>query len=136
MTLNPWNRAFAIALLGMLAALLICGCVQPLPPAPPGPPAADASPADVFTGQVFDCHAVLVGERGNAVAPVGDCLISGYTAECLVDLVVTFAPSTIACLARDLGSSANAAVLAGDPTQKPKADNARSWITSHALGYK
>jgi hypothetical protein len=129
------NRAFVIAALGMLAALAICGCVQPLPPAPPGPPAVDAA-ADVFTGQIFDCHAVPLSERGNAVAPVGDCLASGYTPECLVDLVVTFAPATVACLARDLGSSANASVLAGDPSQKPKADNARAWIVAHNLGYK
>ena len=124
--------------LSMLAALLFCGvgCIQPLPPSPPGPPAADAGPADVFTGQIFNCHAVPLSERGNAVAPVGDCLASGYTPECLVDLTVTFAPATVACLARDLGSSANAAMLAGDPSQKSKADNARSWITNHNLGYK
>jgi hypothetical protein len=129
------HHALVISIELALAWLLL-GCVVPLPPAPPGPPVVDAGPADVFTGQIFDCRGVPLSERGNALAPVGDCLASGYTPECLVDLVVTFAPATVACLARDLGASANASVLAGDATQLPKADHARAWITAHALGYK
>jgi hypothetical protein len=134
------TRALGWAALLTTAIVVLCWPLAcgTFPPPVPTPPVADAGPSDVFTGQIFDCHAVPLGERGDALAPVDGCLASGYTAECLVDLTIKypFALPTVACLARDLGASANASVLAGDPTQQSKADNARAWIASHALGYK
>ena len=125
--------------LGWLALLLcLAGCPQPLPPTPPGPtPVVDAGPVDQFSNGVYDCRALIVAsQRASAAEPVGVCLANGSA--CLVDLLVSFDAATVACVARDLGASANAAVLSGvaSNTDIATARNARAWIVDHHLGYK
>ena len=133
--------AFLTTAVVVLCWPLACGTFPP--PVPSPAPVADAGPADVFAGQIFDCHAVPIAERTAALAPVGVCLdgppapyvelVVDAASPCLAGLVGSFSATTIACIARDLGAATN---LAGDATQRPKADNARAWITSHALGCK
>jgi hypothetical protein len=127
----------------LLIALLASACTQPQPgPAPVPGPIADAAPApvvDLFTGKVFDCHLDIVRtERDSAMPDVKGCLVAITTAHCLVTLAVQYQQDTVACVARDLGASANAAVLAGQDaaTNKPIADAARFWIQAEGLGYK
>jgi len=131
--------AFFLSLAGACGiALLVaanCGTVPPTPS--PGPaPVADAASGDLFTGQIYDCHAVQLTSRANAVAPVGDCLDGTATASCLVNLTVVFDAATVACVTRDLGAGANAAALAGDTSYRARADAASAWIINHQLGYR
>ena len=119
---------------------MVCsGCPQPLPHPVPGPaPVSDAA-RDLFTGQVFDCHGVLVvKERANSLGPVGDCIVSDRFPGCLTGLTTSFAVATVACVARDLGAGANAAVLSGTGTTNDAmtANNVRSWILAEHLGYE
>ena len=122
-----------------LAALLIFACAAPQPtPTPP------VGPADLFTGKIFNCHlAVVAVERGSAVVDVKRCLLGNDTANpqpaaCLVAQAGQYAADTVACVARDLGASANAAVLAGstDPTDSQVANAARDWIRAEGLGLR
>ena len=55
-----------------------------------------------------------------------------------IEAEVSFDAATVACVARDLGASANAAVLSGvaSNTDIATARNARAWIVDHHLGYK
>ena len=124
--------AFVLAVLAGLA--LGTACPQPLPPTPPGP-----QPGDVFTGQVFDCRAPIVAaERVAASVPVHNCLMDTAPTECLVLFATDYNPATIACVARDIGASANAAVLAGSmlPADTRMADAARGFIVREGMGFK
>ena len=125
-------------LLFFVSVLACVGCPKPTPvPVPPTP--ADAPVADIFTGQVFDCHGPLVvRERADSLAPVGDCLISSKFPSCLTGLTVSFSVATVACVARDLGAGANAAVLSGTAggNDATMATNVRKWILAEQLGYK
>ena len=123
----------------LLFALVFCESSAGCPPTPTPPvPTADAAPAGPFTGHVYDCHAVSLADRQAAYEPVGICVASEAWPGCMADLLTSFAPATLACLARDLGSSANAAVLAGmaSNTDVTTAKNVRAWIIQEGLGYK
>jgi len=126
----------------------LVGCPVPQPvPVPPGPqPVADAArkdaPAsDIFTAKIFDCHAGVVAvERESASSDVSYCLAGSTSASvdaCILKLG-QYNNATVACLIRDLGADANAAVLAGssDTTARVWANNARAWIIEHAIGYR
>ena len=107
---------------------------QPVPPA-----TSDAALPDPFAGQIFDCHSVTLAQRKASLTPVGACLAAGGCVACCLSNAVSgsvLGLASVACVARDLGASANAAVLSGDSSQAPTANNARSWITSEKLGYK
>jgi len=115
-----------------------CGaCSQPAP-IPTPVPVVDAAPGDLFAGKVFDCHAVPLVDRQAAYDPVVVCVAGDAWPGCMVDLLTSFAPNTLTCLVRDLGASANAAVLAGTATNTDAttAKNARAWIFQEGLGYK
>ena len=124
--------------LAFLVCLACTGCPKPTPvPVPPTP--VDAPLADIFTGQVFDCHGPLVArDRADSIGPVGDCLTSSKFPSCLTGLTVSFSVATVACVARDLGAGANAAVLSGTAGSgdATTANNVRSWIVAEQLGYK
>ena len=117
-------------------------CTQPQPgPAPVPGPVADASPvdapvADIFTGKIFDCHGLDLDMRNEAMPSVADCLKTAAVVSCLVLIPQPLA--LIACLVRDVGANANAAVLAGstDPADEIVADQARGFISSHQVGYR
>jgi hypothetical protein len=98
----------------------------------------DAPSADPFAGKVFDCHAVPLADRQAAYDPVVVCVAGDAWPGCMTDLLTSFAPNTLTCLVRDLGASANAAVLAGTATNTDAttAKNARAWIFQEGLGYK
>ena len=122
----------------LLIALLATACTHPIP-GPTPVPTQDASAPDLFAGKVFDCHLDIVRtERDAAMPDVKGCLVAITTAHCLVTLAVQYQQDTVACVARDLGANANAAVLAGHDvaTNKPIADAARFWIQAEGLGYK
>jgi hypothetical protein len=113
------------------APSLGCAQVQPVPTPP--------VPTDEFTKKVFNCHLEIVGvERDTAMPDVHRCLLVGTTDHCLSTMAVQYQLDTIACVARDLGSRANAAVLAGstDPNDELMAAQARGWISSHQAGYR
>ncbi len=131
--------------------LFVCSidCAQPKPvPVPPGPtpaPAVDASPpADaplplLFSGQIYDCRLpVVASEYQLATSAIRGCLAAAAVPACLVEKASQYNPATVACLARDLGNTANAAVLAGstDMADAIVANAARSFITTQNLGYK
>lgn len=116
-----------------LGVLFAAACPQPLPP--PQPP----QPADVFTGVLFDCHLpVVLAEREAVKPPVRACYLSAGPRACLVGLVGQFNVTSVACLARDVGASANADSVANpaDATAKAIADAARTFITEEGMGYR
>lgn len=128
--------------IGMLLSL---HCTQPQPgPAPVPTPVADAAPvdapvSDIFTGRIFNCHLDIVAtERDSAMPDVKRCLVLAGAASCLVHQASQYQPDTVACVARDMGARANAAVLAGstDALDELIAAQARGFISSERLGYK
>lgn len=125
------------AVLLFSVASIVQTCSQPAP-IPTPVPTVDAPSADPFAGKVFNCHAVPLPDRQAAYEPVSTCLVSGFWPDCLTDLLTSFAPNTLTCLVRDLGASANAAVLAGTATNTDAttAKNARAWILQEGFGYK
>lgn len=135
------------ASLGCILACLGCPKNNPTPVPGPGPALGDASSdvvpdatVDPFTGKIFDCHTVTVVNRTAALTPVGVCLGPTTTCVecCLYNIVATkgIDATTVACVARDQGDTANAAVLSGDQTQASIANNARTFIVVEQLGYK
>ena len=141
------TRAFAATVLAIvvaaflvLVALATNGCSQPKPKPTPGP---DAGVVDMFAGKIWNCRLpVVAAERDSAVGDVRWCLLQGPQPEpvnaCAVkQATANYAPTTVACLVRDVGARCNAAYLAGaaDPAEKACADAARAWITGHAVGY-
>lgn len=134
---------FRIVLL-VLAATTACTGPQPVP-TPPGPgpaPAPDAAPPAPFTAKIFNCHLPVVSvERDSAAGDVSYCLdgsSSQAVDSCVALKLGQYNDTTTACLIRDLGADANAAVLAGSTDQgdRVRADNARAWILEHQLGYE
>ena len=129
-------------LFGALAGIAQNSCTQPQPgPAPIPVPVADASPvdapvSDIFTGKVFDCHGFDLDVRNDTLPIVAGCLKTAAVVACLT--TVQRAPALVACLVRDVGANANAAVLAGstDPADEIVADQARGFISSHQVGYR
>lgn len=150
--MNPVNAVRTLLLAGCLTVLAWTACPGPQPiPSPPGPPApgpqpvADAAVLDVplplplFDHKVFDCHQDAVKAVYQAAKPdVKKCLVQASASSCLVDLATQGDPATVACLARDLGADANAAVLAGstDPGDAVAAAAARDFINSQVIGYR
>lgn len=137
-------------LLLLLAACLTCtGCPPtPIPVPPPGPapvvsdaccPAVDTyTPSTVFKDKVFDCTRPTVSaERSVATTQVARCLLAPPE-DCLTSLVGEFSAATVACVARDLGASAQVAVRAGTakPDDLETSMNARDWILSEGIGYR
>ena len=104
----------------------------------PTPPSAiDAAPApDPFTGQIYDCHGLDLVQREDAKLATKACLMASGYVDCM--LAEPYPRTMVACVARDVGTEANAAVLsgAGTDTDKAIANNARGFISSHNLGYK
>lgn len=120
-------------------AALLAACSQPAP----RPPIVDSGLKDLFTGKVFNCRLDVVAvERDSAMVTVKGCLVedSPYTpaAPCLVKQTGQYKADTVACVARDLGASANAAVNAGvaTPDERLMAVAAREWVRNERLGYK
>ena len=141
--MNLFNAA-RILLLGVGFLLTpACTGTQPLPT--PIGPATDAAsldaplPLPAFDHKVFDCRLDIVKiEYDGAKPDVKKCLSSTGAPDCLVKQAGQHDPATVACLARDLGGVANAAVLAGssDPVDATVAAAARSFINSQTLGYR
>ena len=137
-------RTVLLALVFGAVAGMCQNCTQPQPgPAPIPTPSADAAPpADRFTAKIFDCHLDVVAvERDSATSDVAYCLSGSSSATvdaCVLTKLGQYNDATAACLIRDVGASANAAVLAGsvDQGNKVKADGARAWIVEHQPGYK
>jgi len=140
--------SLAVRCLGLAASLLVfstCSGAQPLP-SPPGPVPADAAssadaplPLPIFDHKVFDCRqAVVVVEYQGAKPDIKRCLSLAGAPDCLVEQAGQYNPATVACLARDLGADANAAVLAGSASSVDVAvaASARDFINSQLLGYK
>ena len=108
-----------------------------LHPTPPPIPVVDAAPPpDQFTGQIYDCHGLDLGQREDAKLATKACLMASGYVECM--LAEPYPITTVACVARDVGAEANAAVLAGAGTDTDQtiANNARAFIAGHKLGYK
>ena len=136
------------------AVILICAvigsCQHPLPPPVPGPTpaAADAACTDVaptdavpdpFKNQDFNCHLPIVASQyTSASQPVGKCLGACLDPlACLEGLIGTYDINTIACVARDLGSGAVSAALAGTDAGNGVCANAvRTFINTEQLGFK
>ena len=135
----------SLSLVPGFLALLLTACPGPQPVPTPLGPSADASTVDaplpipIFSRKVFDCHqdVVRVSYQG-AKAGVGTCLAQAGAPDCLVARAAESSPDVVACLARDLGASANAAVLAGstDPNVATTAAAARLFIESQVLGFR
>lgn len=114
----------------LFALLLLVACA-PVPPPAPGP-----TPVDRFAGQVYDCQTgVVLVERDSASLDVRACLNDAEPEACLLRQK-QYNDATVACLVRDLGATATAAVNRGDLTRKPTADAARTFVRNHKLGYK
>jgi len=141
-----------LLLAAFLLSLTACPGPQPIPP-PPGPgPALDAGPPDaplppplsLFDHQVFDCHQAAVLGAYPATSPeVARCLSLPASSEqqagdCLLAAAGTLGAAPVACLVRDLGADASAALLAGSTLASDSlaADAARSFILSNQLGYR
>lgn len=126
----------------LVAILAACnGCPAPIPVGP-GPAVGDAGLApDVFTSKILNCRLPVVAvERDDALGDVRGCLLLGeraIVAGCLVNKTSQYQPTSVGCVARDLGAKANAAYLAGstDPNDKEVADVVRTWISDHRLGF-
>ena len=130
-----------------IALAFVAGCPHPGPSPQPGPtpvvsdagPSADAYPTNVaFTGQTFDCTLpVVTSQRAAALQPVQDCAVAP-PADCLAKLVGSLAIDTVACVARDVGASAQAAVRAGsvDLRDALRAKAVRDWILAEGIGYR
>lgn len=141
----------------LLACLACTGCPPtPVPVPPPGPspivvsdaaqpavdaytPAADAAATNpAFTGKVFDCQtATVIKQRAQATAVVSACLLAP-PANCLAGLIGNYDVNTVACVARDLGASAQMVTRAGTGTadDRVRAANVRNWVLAEKLGYR
>lgn len=101
-------------------------------------PAADVQPTNSrFTGKSFNCFLpVVLAERASATDPVSKCL-EAPPADCLAKLVGQFDVATVACVARDVGSSSLVSVRLGaaGPLDAVRARNAIDWILAEQLGY-
>lgn len=124
----------------LLMLLAFSGCPVP----EPRPTILDAAPSDLFTGQIFNCHLDVVAvERDSAMPDVRRCLLGQDTVNpiplnCLIAQAAQYKADTVACVARDLGASSNAAVVSGMATEDEKtmAGAARTWISGERLGYR
>ena len=138
---------FARVLLAGLA-LALAGCPHPGPSPQPGPvpvvvsdagSSADSYPTNVaFDGKTFDCTLPVVSsQRAMALQPVRDCVVKP-PADCLAKLAVTLDINAVACVARDVGASAMAAVRAGstDLLDALRAKAVRDWILAEGIGYR
>jgi hypothetical protein len=122
-----------------LVLLALAGCPVPQQ----RPTILDGGP-DLFTGQIFNCRMEVVAtERDSAMVDVKRCLLGQDTVNpspptCLVAQAAQYKPDTVACVARDLGASSNAAVVSGMATddEKTMAGTARAWISRERLGYR
>jgi hypothetical protein len=126
--MSPARIIVALLCFGMAT-----GCTQPRP----GPVPVPTPITDRFSARVFDCRQDVVAvERDSAKPDVGDCLAKATPTVCLLTLG-QYNDATVACLARDLGATANARVLAGstDPADAAKADGARSFINEY-MGFQ
>ena len=123
-----------------LVLTVLAGCPHPSPPVPVGPPdAADAGQVDVFTGATVDCSTYTVQiQRATVVEPVRTCLAQVACGQCLANLATTYNLDVVACVARDLGASAQSSVQAGStsPQDADVAMSVRAWIRSRKLGYR
>lgn len=149
------KHAARTVITGSLAGLAFLGLLFALGPAcatwPTPVPNADAGQVDapapsVFTGQVFDCREPVVAvERESARIEVGACLRGEAPGTCPAEPIACLAcearqynPTTVACVARDMGADANAEALANpaDAVAKAMADAARSFVLTENLGYR
>ena len=123
----------------VLLLLAAIGCAPSLGCTPVQPQPIPPGPADIFQGATFNCHLPIVAtERESAQPDVTNCLVGAGATDCLVGQAKQYNPATVACLTRDIGANANAAVLAGskDPNDELVADQARNFIVQHQLGYR
>lgn len=122
----------------VLFAVLLVGCVHPLPPAEPTPPPVDAGVPDIFTGYVADCNdQTVVDQSAKAVSLVTGCLDfdGGYDA-CLVKGLDNYSKDTIVCVTIDLGVKWQRLVAKDTATdiQRANAIHANDWIRRHQIG--
>ena len=135
-------------LLAGIVLAFVAGCPHPGPSPQPGPtpvvndagPSADAYPTNVaFDGKTFDCTLPVVSfQRAMALQPVRDCVVTP-PADCLARLVATGLDiNTVACVARDVGASAQVAMRAGsvDLLEALRAKVVRDWILAEGIGYR
>ena len=162
MKISPASRGFVRALLtievttlAFLLGLALSSCSGAEPVPTPIGPVADAAAVDAplpiptFDHKVFDCHQVVVltwydGARLGTYLCLSSSVVDASAdppesvGDCMVRQAGTFDPAVVACLARDLGASANAAVLSGraGPYDAAVASAARDFINSQHLGYR
>lgn len=131
------------------ALALVASCLHPNPSPQPGPTpvvvndagpvVADAYPTNAaFTDKTFDCTLPVVSsQRADATTSVEACVVAP-PAGCLADLVGALDVNTVACVARDVGASAQLAARAGsvDPLDALRAKAVRDWILAERIGYR
>ncbi len=99
-------------------------------------------PSPVTPGKIVDCASQECKVHcPELVAQVTACLLSGTPAQCLSSLIIPAVGITydvIACVVRQVGSNANAAVMAKSTSvdDLKVADAARAWITAERVAYK
>lgn len=119
---------FIVLIVAPTVALFSCATTAPTP--------------DQFIGYVADCGAAeCKAHCPEMVGMVTTCLLNPDVATCMNGLLVPASGITrdvIACVARQLGSQANARVLSGQmqPNDQPVANAARKWILDEKLGYR
>lgn len=142
--------SIALAITMILLGLVLGGCLHPVPPPVPGPTptspdaaSPDVAPADAmpdpFKNQDFDCHLPIVASQYTAASPpVGRCLGTCLMPlTCLERLIGTYDINTIACVARDLGSGAVSAALAGtDAGNGVCSTTIQTFINAEHLGFQ